>query len=171
VAASFANATKVITKSPHEAMGIPTAEANVDGLNITKQLINMLKNQDIPDSSVLMQEIDIINKETSSILEAVFKLGDGNIAEGAIRAFASGVLDIPFAPSKSTLGLILPVRDQNGAVRFFNFGNLPFDNEIKEFHKKKIEERAKAEKRAVSFKMITDDIYAISKGQLVGTRR
>lgn len=169
--ASFAKVTKVITKTPHEAMGIPTSEANVEGLKITKQLLNMLKNQSITESAVLSKELELINKETDSILESVLKLGDGDVADGVARAFKAGVIDIPFAPSKFTLGLVMPVRDLSGAVRFFNFGNLPFDSEIKEFHKKKLEERSKSERRPVTFQMITDDIYAISKGQLVGTRK
>ena len=32
----------------------------------------------------------------------------------------------------------------------------------------KIEERAKAEKRNATFQMVIDDVYAISKGRLVG---
>ena len=64
-----------------------------------------------------------------------------------------------------------PVRTvplQCGAIRILDMGNLPFTPEIKAYHKAKIEERAKAEKRNASFQMVTDDVYAISKGRLVG---
>ncbi|MGD0783183.1 MAG: hypothetical protein ABSA30_10045 [Candidatus Aminicenantales bacterium] len=43
--------------------------------------------------------------------------------------------------------------------------------EIMDYHKSRLEERAKAEKRAITFQMVTDDIYAISKGKLIGRPR
>jgi len=45
---------------------------------------------------------------------------------------------------------------------------LPFTADLKKFHAERMEERAKAEKRTVSFQMVVDDIYAIGKGALVG---
>ena len=50
-------------------------------------------------------------------------------------------------------------------------GNLPFTEEIKAYHRAKIAERAKAEKRNATFQMAIDDVYAISKGRLVGRPR
>ncbi len=44
-AAALPSATKVIVKTPHEAMGIPTMEANAQGLRCTKQVISMLSDQ------------------------------------------------------------------------------------------------------------------------------
>ena len=43
--ATLAKATKVIVKTPHEAAGVPTKEANAAGLRCTKQLTNMLLDQ------------------------------------------------------------------------------------------------------------------------------
>ena len=45
--AALAKATKVIVKTPHEAIGIPTKEANAAGLRCTKQVVNMLSDQSI----------------------------------------------------------------------------------------------------------------------------
>ena len=167
-AAALAKATKVIVKTPHEALGIPTKEANAQGLKATKQLINMLADQPFPLSHEVQQEIDIIKAETRCILNKVYELGHGDFAQGTVAAFAAGVLDVPFAPSKYSLNKILPARDNNGAVRLFDTGNLPFTPELVDFHKAKIEERAKSEGRNPSFQMVIDDIYAISKGRLVG---
>jgi methylaspartate mutase epsilon subunit len=88
-----------------------------------------------------------------------------------VRAFEAGVLDVPFAPSRFNMGKILPARDNNGAVRLLDCGNLPFTEDIKNFHREKIEERARFEKRNVSFQMVIDDIYSIGKGKLVGRPR
>ena len=170
-AAALAKATKVIVKTPHEAMGVPTKEANAAGLRTTKQVISMLKDQDHREVPAVLTESNIIEEETRCILSKVEELGKGDYAIGTVAAFEAGVLDIPFAPSKYNAGKVLPARDNLGAVRLLEMGNLPFTPELKAFHRTKLEERAKQEKRPVSFQMVIDDVYAIGKGFLVGRPR
>ncbi|HHV35924.1 MAG TPA: methylaspartate mutase subunit E [Syntrophomonadaceae bacterium] len=169
--AALGRANKVIVKTPHEAVGIPTADANVAGLLCTRQVIRMLAEQSLPEIPVLQEEEAVIEHEVDEIMERVLDLGDGDLALGAVRSFKAGVLDVPFAPSRCVKGAIMPVRDRNGAIRFLQTGNLPFSKEIKEFHKEKIRERGREEKREPGFRMVIDDIYAISKGMLVGKPR
>ena len=168
--ASLSKATKVIVKTPHEAVGIPTMEANAAGLRCTKQVVNMFADQ-VFRSERLEEEKEIIRKETRAIVDKCFELGMGDIAVGVCRGVESGALDVPFAPCRANAGLMLPARDNDGCVRILNFGNLPFSQEIKDFHIAKLEERAKAEGRKASFQMVIDDVYAISKGRLVGRPR
>lgn len=165
--AALAHATKIIVKTPHEALGIPTMEANAQGLRCTKQIITMLGDQTINTNSLEDEKV-IISQETRCIIDKCFELGDGDIAKGAVRAFQAGVIDIPFAPSRYNAGKMLPARDNEGAVRIFSPGALPFTPELLAFHQGKIDERAKVEKREASFQMVIDDVYAISKGRLVG---
>lgn len=82
VAAALGKATKVIVKTPHEAFGIPTKEANAAGLSTTNQIVNMLKDQSMEDSQGLQEEKEIITKETTSLLDQVFKIGEGDWARG-----------------------------------------------------------------------------------------
>ncbi len=168
--ASLAKATKVIVKTPHEAVGIPTMEANAQGLRCTKQVVNMFADQPFHDAHVAEEE-KIIRLETMAIVDKCFELGEGDIAVGVCRGVEAGVLDVPFAPCRFNAGLMLPCRDNNGAVRILNTGHLPFDQELKDFHRAKVEERAAAEKRKASFQMVIDDVYAIGKGRLVGRPR
>ena len=168
--AGLAKATKVIVKTPHEAVGIPTMEANAAGLRCTKQVVNMLADQDFRGDAITAEE-EIIAEETRAIVDKCFELGMGDIAVGVCRGVESGALDVPFEPCRANAGLMLPARDNNGAVRILNFGNLPFSKELKDFHTAKIEERAKAENRKASFQMVIDDVYAIGKGRLVGRPR
>ena len=168
--AALSKATKVIVKTPHEAVGIPTMEANAEGLRCTKQVVNMLRDQTYAGKD-LEDEKEIIRLETRAIIDKCFELGNGDIAVGVCRGVESGALDVPFAPCRFNAGLMLPARDNNGAVRILNFGNLPFSQELKDFHIGKIEERAAHEKRKASFQMVIDDVYAIGKGFLVGRPR
>jgi len=167
---ALAKATKIIVKTPHEAMGIPTMEANAQGLRCTKQLISMLADQRLENPEV-DEEKRIITAETRCIVDKCFDLGEGDIAQGTVRAFQAGIIDIPFAPSKYNAGKMLPARDNTGAVRIFAPGAVPFTKELLDFHAEKIAERAKIERRNASFQMVIDDVYAIGKGNLVGRPR
>lgn len=166
--AVLAKATKVIVKTPHEAMGVPTKEANAAGLLATKQLVSMLRDQDLRSIPAVIAESEIIGEEVKCILNKVEELGKGDIAVGTVAAFEAGVIDIPFAPSKYNAGKVMPARDKMGAVRLIDTGYLPFTPELKNFHRGKLEERAVNEKRPVSIQMVIDDVYAIGKGFLVG---
>lgn len=168
--AALAGASKVIVKTPHEALGIPTAEANVEGLLTTRQVVDMLVDQKMKDNKILALEMDIITRETQAIVNKLLELGNQDIAQGAIIGFKSGVIDIPFAPSQLNHGLVLPARDNDGAIRILEMGHLPFDDDIKAFHENKLKERAQAEGRPVDFQMVVDDINAIADGKLIGRK-
>lgn len=168
--AALAKATKVIVKTPHEAIGIPTMEANAAGLRCTKQVVNMLSDQTFQNEALELEK-EIIRKETRLIVNKCLELGDGDIALGVCRGVKAGVVDVPFAPCRANAGQMLPARDNEGAVRIMTIGNLPFDQELKDFHTEKMAQRARVEKRKVSFQMVIDDVYAIGKGRLVGRPR
>lgn len=166
--AAMAGATKVIVKTPHEALGIPTMEANAQGIRDTVMTLNMLGGQKMPMSDELALEISIIKAETRCMVEKVFEVGKGDFARGTVEAFKLGIIDIPFAPSKYNAGKMMPARDNKGAVRFLMTGNLPFTQDLIDFNKEKLTERGKFEKRDVTFQMTVDDIFAVGKGKLIG---
>ncbi len=166
--AALSGATKVIVKTPHEAMGVPTMEANAAGLKTTKQMVSMFQDQSLLDTKAVSDEVEVLQREIDCIIDKVLELGRGDLAQGAVNAFEAGVLDIPFAPSRYNAGKVLPARDNSGAIRYLEFGNLPFGEDLKALHRDKLAERGRYEDRQVNFQMVIDDIYAISKGHLVG---
>jgi len=170
VVAGLAKATKVLVKTPQEAHGVASKEGMVSGIKTTKQMLNMLCGQAFLDYDQLLVEKENIKVETKAILDKILELGDGDIAVGAVLGFQTGILDIPFAPSRYNAGKILPARDSQGAVRFLDHGNLPFSREIIEYHQSRIAERGKMEGRDPSFQMVIDDIYSIGKGRLLGRK-
>ena len=167
-AAALAGATKVIVKTPHEAIGVPTKEANAMGIRATKMVLNLLRGQKLPNSEEVQFEKDMIKREVKQIIDKVLELGNGDLAVGTVKAFEQGVLDISFAPSKYNAGKMLPARDNNGMIRYLNAGNLPLSEDIKAFHTAKLQERADFEGREISFQMTVDDIFAVGKGTLIG---
>ena len=166
--AALSGATKMITKTPHESVGIPTKEANGIGIKASKMVTKLLQDQKFPECEKLTAEMKQIRKEVDCLMDCIFKIGDGDLAVGTVKAFEQGLIDVPFAPSKFNAGLILPARDNDGCIRILEFGKLGFSEEIKEFHRKKISERAETEGRKVSFQLTIDDIYAVSQGHLIG---
>ena len=166
--AALSGATKMITKTPHESVGIPTKEANGTGIKASKIVTRLLQDQKFPESARLTEEMEQIKKEVNCLMDCIFKVGEGDLAVGVVKAFEQGLIDVPFAPSKFNAGLILPARDNEGYIRILEFGKLGFTDDIKEYHRKKIEERAASEGRPVTFQLTVDDIYAVSTGHLIG---
>lgn len=166
--AALAGATKVIVKTTHEAIGIPTKEANAQGIKATKMTLNLLKGQRLPMSQELKTEIEVIKAETKCMIDKIYEIGKGDLATGSVKGFAMGIIDVPFAPSKFNAGKMMPARDNNGAIRYLKFGNIPFTQDIINFNMKKLQERATFENRDVSFQMTIDDIFAVGKGVLIG---
>ena len=166
--AQLAGATKMITKTPGESIGVPTKELNGVGLKTSALVVDLFKDQIFPKSSALTEEEDLIRKEVHCLIEKVYEVGKGDLAMGAVHAFEMGIIDVPFAPSKQNMGKMLPARDNEGCVRILEFGNIGFSEEIKNIHTKKLQERATKEGRQLSFQMTVDDVYAVSNGQLIG---
>lgn len=167
-AAALAGATKVIVKTPHEAIGIPTKEANASGIKATKMTLNLLKGQLMPMSTELADEIKIIKAETACMIEKLIEMGKGDLAIGVVKGYEQGIIDIPFGPSKYNAGKMMPARDNEGRIRYLMTGNIPFTKELKDFNREKLEIRAKFEGREVDFGMTVDDIFAVGKGNLIG---
>ncbi len=166
--ASLAKADKMITKTPHESMGIPTMEANAQGLRASKIVTQLLQEQRYAEAPVIEEERNLIKKEVDCLINAVLEVGNGDLAQGTVEAFKLGILDIPFAPSQLNAGKILPARDNDGKIRVLEFGNVAVSEEIKEFHRMRLQERADYEGREVCFQMTVDDIYAVGNGNLIG---
>lgn len=69
--AALAKATKVIVKTPHEAMGVPTMEANAQGLRCTKQAISLLADQELKSSALELEKAIIKGRPVPSWTNAL----------------------------------------------------------------------------------------------------
>jgi methylaspartate mutase epsilon subunit len=168
--ASLGKATKMITKTIHESFGIPTKEANVEGLKTSKFITKIMQDQVMSESEELATEVAQIETEVDELMHAIVRVGKGDLAQGIINAFKQGLIDVPFAPSEMNKGLILPARDIEGKIRILEFGQLAFSEDTKIFHQEKLALRAKKQHRDLSIQMVIDDIYAVSSGKLVGDK-
>ncbi|NIR12464.1 MAG: methylaspartate mutase subunit E, partial [Desulfobacterales bacterium] len=105
----------------HESVGIPTMEANAEGVRATKMAIKMVRERKMPIDSEMETEMNIIRMEACSILDKTLELGEGDMAIGAVRGFEAGIIDVPWAPNRHAKGKVIPVRDAQGAIRYLEF--------------------------------------------------
>ncbi|MGI6142403.1 MAG: methylaspartate mutase subunit E [bacterium] len=164
--AGLAGARRMITKTVHEAFGVPSREANAAGLKLSKMMVKLWQGQGLGQQLKLEQEIDLITRETKAIIDRILELGEGNVGAGAVRAIDSGVIDVPFAPSVYNKGEVMPARDLRGAVRLLNSGNLPLPADIKEFHREALAERRAVTGEKEDFELILADINSMVTGNI-----
>lgn len=151
-----------------EAKAIPTKEEIAFTYRSAKAMQNFLETQRIfVDEGLVKEEQAWIEKEVECILNKVFEMGDGDPVIGAIRAVEEGVLDHPFAANRAAKGLVMCIKDGEGAIRYLETGNLPFTPEIIEYHREKIKEREQKKGKNIGFDDVINDLYAVSKGILV----
>lgn len=168
MAAVLGGAQLAHVKTAQEASTIPRKEVNAASLRAGKKVVNMLKDQKIKlDNKVMQVEMRIQELETKAIVDKVLELGTGDAVVGAIEGFKSGVLDQVFGTNQHIASRVIGVRDNEGAVRYLDHGNLPFTNEILDFQLEKIAEREKARGRKVDYDSVVEDLFSISKGSLV----
>jgi len=168
MAAVLGGATQIVVKSYQEATGLPTAQANAASLRATKSVMTMLANQRLPDSPELLEEMHYIALETRAILDRVIELGDGDVVLGAMAALESGVLDCPFSGWLPIANKVLPARDASGAIRFLDPGNLPLPQESIDYHRARLNERARQRQVPLNSALSVADVVAVSEGRLIG---
>jgi methylaspartate mutase epsilon subunit len=161
IIAVLGGATQIITKTTHEAIGIPTMEANAAGARATRKAIDMMRRRRLPLDEEVKDEMAMIKQEAMAIVDKTLELGDGDVAVGVMRGFEAGTIDIPWAPNIHTAGAVIPVRDGKGAIRYLRTGNLPFSKEILEYNNMKIREREEILSGKVDYELACFDIQEI----------
>lgn len=157
----------IAVKSVQEGKGLPQRKENADTCRATRQIINMLLDQHLYlENEDIEIEAEMIEIETKNILDRVLELGEGDLAIGTVRAVEAGVIDHPLSPYRYCKGDVVFIRDNDGATRVLEPGNLPFEEEVLKFHREKVAERGKTE--SVGYETMIKDLVAVSKGRLVG---
>ena len=167
ITAALSGATRMLTKTPVEAYKIPEIGDNVAGLVLAKRGIMAAASQAIDEARV-MEECAFIRREVRAILESTILSGSGSIAKGVIKAFQSGLLDIPFSPSVHCKGEVVTARDLDGAVRFLSTGQLQLDSELQDYHRHKMQERRNAEgllSEKFNYVLVERDVLQIARGE------
>jgi len=167
--AALGKADAMFVRTIDEGAGVPTLEAHAMSYEAANWFFNVVRTQKIEfEIKGLEEEKKITEIEVRSILEKVIELGESDIVVGSLKAVEAGVIDSPFSPNIHVRDQVLGIKDVTGACRYLNFGNLPFPDEVKEFHHEKIAERERIEKRKMDYNVVIEDFWAFSKGKIIG---
>ena len=161
--AAVGGAVSVTTKTTHEAYGIPTPDANAEGLRTTRMSIYLARHIRLDDLPEFQAEVDLIRRETRSILDRVLEMGDGDAALGAVNALEAGALDIPWSPNRFVKSRIMPARDADGYLRIFDPGNMPFPDDVMAVHGERLKQRADKEGVPFDRNLAVKSVYEISE--------
>jgi methylaspartate mutase epsilon subunit len=133
--ARIGRATKIVSKTSQEAIGIPDAEVNAEGIRRTRLAFERYLSFVGVDPTLLQEEAYWIERETCELVDPV--LSESDLIMSIVKAFHTGRLDIPFPSNREAKGRIVPVRDKDIAIRFANTGSLPFSKAVKEHNEAK----------------------------------
>ena len=161
--AAVGGAVSCTTKSTHEAIGIPTPEANAEGLRMTRTAIYLARNIHLHGMEAFEREADLIRREVRPIVDRVLEMGDGDAAVGTVRAFEAGVLDVPWSPNRQVASRVLPARDADGCLRMFDPGGPPIPGDVLQFHEEQLRRRAERERRPYDHELAVTSVYEMSQ--------
>jgi methylaspartate mutase epsilon subunit len=161
--AAIGGATSVTTKTTHEAYGIPTPQANAEGLRITRMAIYLARGIRLTGLPEYEAEKALIGREVRAILDKVLEMGDGDVAVGSVRAFEAGVLDVPWSPNRHVKSRVMPARDARGYLRIFDPGDVPLPRDVMEVHTAGLRERAANEGVAFDRELAIRSVYELSE--------
>lgn len=164
--AALAGATRILTKTAVEAFKIPSMADNIEGLTLNHKGIKNAEHL-VADDNALESEKNILSTEIHSLVTNALELGNGDVAQGVVKSFARGEIDIPFSPSVYNKGKVISARDITGAIRLLSAGNLPLPKNILQFHEEKIAERRRVENISIKqdYRLIEKDLLRVARGQ------
>ena len=161
--AAIAGAASVTTKSTHEAFGIPTPEANAEGLRMTRMALYLARHIRLNDHKEVQEEAELIKREVRSIVDRTLEIGEGDIAIGTVRACEAGIVDIPWSPNRHLKGRVMPARDAQGYLRILDPGNMPFGKDVMAIHEQHLRRRAELEAVPYDRDLAISSVYEMSE--------
>ena len=161
--AAVGGAVSVTTKSVHEAHGIPTPQANAEGLRMTRMGIYLARGIRLDGLPEYEREKELIRAEVRAIVDRALEMGDGDAALGSVRAFEAGALDVPWSPNRQVQSRVMPARDADGYLRILDKAGLPLPRQVMEVHESGLRRRAHAEGSPLDHELAVKSVYEHSE--------
>jgi methylaspartate mutase epsilon subunit len=162
VTATLAGATRMMVKTPAEANKIPDQYDNARALALCRQGMAEAWFRTVSSEQVRLEK-KILKMEVTQIMQAIIDLGNGQIPRGVLKAVEHGILDVTWSPNVYNKNEVMAIRDVSGAIRFTDFGKLPFSAAVKEFHEERVLIRKNAERKYNTFSLLEEDLSRIWK--------
>lgn len=163
MSAMMGDCTMLILKCQDEAFATPTKEGMAASVRIARQIDRLVGEARLPDNEEYRLECEMLEMEVRAMMDRTLEAGDGDIATGLCKGMEAGWISTMLSPWKYNKGNVRLMRDANRAVRYFDTGDLPLPNEVKEYHAEKLKSRARKENRPLAFDMVVSDLQFTSR--------
>lgn|GEM_PF-247249 len=157
-------ATRIMVKTPVEALRIPTWQDNAEAIALVRAELACTDQDDPSAASEIGLEAEVLDAEAGAVLDAVLAAGHGDPATAAVAGLELGLIDIPFSPSRWNAGQAVTVRDADGAVRFADPGRIPLPPDVFAHHRERVEHRRRHDRRHLS-ELVESDVLRVAGGQ------
>jgi methylaspartate mutase epsilon subunit len=124
-AASLLGADKVVVKTPEEALGVPTVEANSAAVRAVRYVLDMFPEGRGVTNSTVDEEAALIGDEVDRLLERIFDDPAPSFLQSVFRAVLAGTIDIPFAPHQQNASRLVTERGAGRRIRILDPGSVP----------------------------------------------
>lgn len=150
-------------KSPDEASSTPSKEGIGAEVKIAKHMINVMGSFSLGTTDAMQEEEAMLEMEVRAIVDAVLDLADGDPSNGMIKAVERGILDAVFSPWIHVKNRLLTVRDNEGAYRYLDHGNLPLPAAVLRYNQSRIDARSRTAGKKADIDTVTEDLYHLAR--------
>ncbi|MBC2888983.1 hypothetical protein [Gordonibacter massiliensis (ex Traore et al. 2017)] len=153
-----------ILKCRDEAFATPTKEGMSNAVRMARHLDTLIGRQHVDTSGADYRlEEQMIELEVRSILDKCLEVADGDAVVALCKGVEAGWIDAMLTPWVHNRGNVRLMRDAEKAQRYWDMGDLPVPQEVRDYHRKKLESRAKIEGRPLDFSMLVGDLQFASR--------
>ncbi len=153
---SMIGADKIVVKTVDEALGVPAAEVNAEAVETVRYLLKTFRCTEPMSSVEIEREIELLESETRTLMQAIFELPGEVFWESVFTAFRMGYLDIPFSPHADSANRLLSMRDANASIRIVDPGGMPMSARDAELERKLV--ASNANRSAQGYRQLLADI-------------
>jgi methylaspartate mutase epsilon subunit len=160
--AALAGVDRLLVKTPSEAVRIPAHGDNARGLALAAcGIARAGAGEPVIDGD----EAERIEASVRCVLDAVLALHPGDTAACVESAFARGMLDVPFSPSRHNAGRLRTACDRGGAVRVLDPGDVPLPSDVLAFDAGCVRERLEDQGLAPSgaWRLVEQDVMRATR--------
>lgn len=142
---ALAGCNGMFIKSPDESTTTPTGKGFREAVELCSQVARLISGQRLPVGDDVKLERSMLELEVRASLDRLLSFGEGDLALGACHGIEAGVLDTMFSPYRKLRGKVKVVRDARGALRYLDHGDIPLPQEVIDYHRSRISQRATKE--------------------------
>lgn len=164
IATFYAGIDTAILKCRDEAIATPTKEGMANAVRMSRHLDRIIGTQMIDRTGEAYKtEREMIELEVRTILDRALEIADGDVVQALVKGVEAGWIDTMLTPWQPAKRKVRLMRDDERAQRYWDPGDVPLPQEVIDYHRQKLEKRAKRENKELTFDMLVKDLTFASE--------